>query len=162
GRSTTARSAGTTGTARPPGARSTSSVRTRAPYREHMSADELIATSRRLGTIALVIAGAGGALVVLAFLTLVLPAPSEVPAGSARAIRPTAARAGLGTRALPDLLVERSVRGVAARALAADPPMRPVAPGVVARAVLAWALATGVPVAGIAMVAFGVLKGDTP
>ena len=37
-----------------------------------------------------------------------------------------------------------------------------MAPGVVARAVLAWALATGVPVIGMALVGFGMLNGDTP
>jgi adenylate cyclase len=42
------------------------------------------------------------------------------------------------------------------------PPLRPVAPGVVARSVIAWTLATAVPVGGIGLVAFGVINGDTP
>jgi len=69
---------------------------------------------------------------------------------------------GLTTCALFYLLGERALRNVAARTLAAGPPLRPVAPGVVARSVIAWTLATAVPVGGIAMVAFGVIQGDTP
>jgi adenylate cyclase len=70
--------------------------------------------------------------------------------------------AGLATCALCYLVGERAFRDISARALETGPPVRPVAPGVVARAVLAWALATGVPVVGIAMVAIGILNGDTP
>jgi adenylate cyclase len=69
---------------------------------------------------------------------------------------------GLATCALFYLLGERSLRDVAARALATGPPLRPVAPGVVARSVIAWTLATAVPVGGIGLVAFGVIHGDTP
>jgi adenylate cyclase len=74
----------------------------------------------------------------------------------------TLAMGGLATCGLSYLVGERAFRGIAARALATGPPLRPVAPGVVVRAVLAWALATGVPVVGIALVAFGMLNGDTP
>jgi adenylate cyclase len=69
---------------------------------------------------------------------------------------------GLATCALFYLLGERSLRDIAARALAVGPPLRPVAPGVVARSVIAWTLATAIPVGGIALVAFGVIHGDTP
>jgi adenylate cyclase len=69
---------------------------------------------------------------------------------------------GLTTCALFYLLGERSLREVAARALASGPPLRPVAPGVVARAVIAWTLATAVPVGGIGFIAAGVIHGDTP
>jgi adenylate cyclase len=69
---------------------------------------------------------------------------------------------GLATCALFYLLGERSLRDIAARALATGPPLRPVAPGVVARSVIAWTLATAVPVGGIGLVAFGVINGDTP
>src|SRR5207248_2683328 len=55
-------------------------------------------------------------------------------------ITTTVVMGGLVTCALSYLLVERAMREVSARALAAGPPMRPVTPGVVARAVLAWAL----------------------
>ncbi|MDB5875799.1 MAG: adenylate/guanylate cyclase with integral rane sensor [Ramlibacter sp.] len=69
---------------------------------------------------------------------------------------------GLATCALFYLLGERSLRDIAARALATGPPLRPVAPGVVARSVIAWTLATAVPVGGIGLVALGVISGDTP
>jgi adenylate cyclase len=69
---------------------------------------------------------------------------------------------GLTTCGLFYLFGERSLRDVAARALAAGPPLRPVAPGVVARAVIAWMLATAVPVGGIGFIAAGVIHGDTP
>jgi adenylate cyclase len=72
------------------------------------------------------------------------------------------AMAGLATCALCYLVGERELREISARALVIGPPLRPVAPGVVARAVLAWALATGVPVIGMAMIGFGILNGDTP
>jgi len=69
---------------------------------------------------------------------------------------------GLVTGAIAYLLSERTLRPVTARALAAGVPMRPVAPGVVVRTVLAWALATGVPLVGIIEICSGVLGGDTP
>src|SRR5947209_6694202 len=69
---------------------------------------------------------------------------------------------GLTACAVSYLVVERLTRPIAARALEAGAPVRPVAPGVIVRTVLAWALATGVPIVGVAMVAFGVLHGDTP
>ncbi|MEA2494065.1 MAG: adenylate cyclase [Thermoleophilaceae bacterium] len=69
---------------------------------------------------------------------------------------------GLTTCGLFYLLGERALRDVAARTLASGTPLRPVAPGVVARSVTAWALATAIPVGGIALIAFGVINGDTP
>jgi adenylate cyclase len=60
------------------------------------------------------------------------------------------------------LLAERLWRPFTVRALAAGVPLRPVAPGAMTRTLLAWALASGIPVLGVAMVAFGVLFGDTP
>jgi adenylate cyclase len=74
----------------------------------------------------------------------------------------TVAMGGLTTCALFYLLGERSLRDIAAAALAVGTPLRPVAPGVVARSVIAWTLATAVPVGGIGLIAFGVIKGDTP
>ncbi len=41
-------------------------------------------------------------------------------------------------------------------------PLRPVAPGVIARTVLAWATATAIPVIAIAEIAWGMINGDTP
>ena len=69
---------------------------------------------------------------------------------------------GLVTCAIAYLLGERVLRPVTARALECGAPERPVVPGVIARTVLAWALATGVPVVGIAMIASGIIHGDTP
>jgi adenylate cyclase len=69
---------------------------------------------------------------------------------------------GLVTCAIAYLLGERVLRPVTARALECGAPERPVVPGVIARTVLAWALATGVPVVGIGMVAAGIIHGDTP
>jgi adenylate cyclase len=69
---------------------------------------------------------------------------------------------GLATSAISYLLGERALRPVTARALESGVPERPVVPGVVARTVLAWALATGIPLVGIAWVAGGVIIGDTP
>jgi adenylate cyclase len=69
---------------------------------------------------------------------------------------------GLVTCAIAYLLGERVLRPVTARALECGVPVRPVVPGVIARTVLAWGLATGVPVVGIGMVAAGIIHGDTP
>ncbi len=41
-------------------------------------------------------------------------------------------------------------------------PLRPVAPGVIARTIIAWATATAIPVIGIVDVSFGMINGDTP
>ncbi len=62
------------------------------------------------------------------------------------------AMGGLTTVALSYLLGERMMRPVIARALAVDPPSQPVGPGVRGRLVLAWVLATGVPLAGLAWI----------
>ena len=58
---------------------------------------------------------------------------------------------GLTCTALGYLLVERALRPVTAEALAAGPVRRPKGPGVVARLLLAWVCATGVPLAGLLM-----------
>ena len=59
---------------------------------------------------------------------------------------------GLSTAACAYLLTERLLRPAAARALATGTPQRLAVPGVAWRAVLAWALGTGVPVAGLVLV----------
>ncbi|MDP3890574.1 adenylate/guanylate cyclase domain-containing protein, partial [Nocardioides sp.] len=51
------------------------------------------------------------------------------------------------------LLTEFALRPIAARALEAGPPRRRVSAGVVGRSVLAWLLGSGVPVAGLMLVA---------
>ncbi|MDA8269045.1 MAG: adenylate/guanylate cyclase domain-containing protein, partial [Actinomycetota bacterium] len=67
----------------------------------------------------------------------------------------TIALTGMSTAACAYLLTERVLRAAVARALDQGPPERLTVPGVAARAVLAWALGTGVPVAGL--VAIGVV-----
>ncbi len=62
---------------------------------------------------------------------------------------------GVVTASCAYLVTERILRSPAARALARGAPRRFVVPGVTTRAVLAWALGTGVPVAGL--VAIGTL-----
>jgi adenylate cyclase len=59
------------------------------------------------------------------------------------------------------LMVIRVGRPVAARALAAGVPHRPVLPGITTRAVLAWVLGTGAPLIGLMLIALGELVGWT-
>lgn len=56
---------------------------------------------------------------------------------------------GLSTAACAYLITERLLRTAVARALEDPTPSRLAVPGVAARAVLAWALGTGVPLAGL-------------
>ena len=67
---------------------------------------------------------------------------------------------GITTCALIYLATERLLRPVTARALAANPPKRPVGPGVEGRLVTAWGLASGVPLLGLALLAIGALSGE--
>ena len=67
---------------------------------------------------------------------------------------------GLVTASCAYLLAERIARPAAARALADGLPKRLAVPGVVTRAVLAWALGTGLPVLGLMAVGLLVLGGD--
>ncbi|MHA6796955.1 adenylate/guanylate cyclase domain-containing protein [Pseudonocardia bannensis] len=64
---------------------------------------------------------------------------------------------GLTTVALAYLLSERILRPAAARVLATDPPRRRKRFGVLVRAVLFWALGTGVPVLGLLLSAVSAL-----
>jgi len=64
------------------------------------------------------------------------------------------------TVALAYLLAERIMRPVAARALAHGMPEKPVLPGVTTRALLAWALGSGVPLVGTCAVAIVALTGE--
>ena len=73
----------------------------------------------------------------------------------------TVALGGLTTSAMTFLLAERVLRPVVARALAASSLEAPLTPGVTARLVAVWGLATGVPVLGLVMVgAFAVLADE--
>ncbi|HWC39728.1 MAG TPA: adenylate/guanylate cyclase domain-containing protein [Acidimicrobiales bacterium] len=71
-------------------------------------------------------------------------------------VAPLVALTGISTAACAYLLTERILRSPAARALTRETPEQLAVPGVAARALLAWALGTGVPVSGL--VAIGVLQ----
>ena len=66
----------------------------------------------------------------------------------------------LTTCAVGYLLTDRMMRPLTARALAWGPPPKPVRPGVKGRLVLAWLLATAVPLIGLVWVAISVLVTD--
>jgi adenylate cyclase len=66
------------------------------------------------------------------------------------------------TCAISYLLAEWVLRPITARALEHGPPESPVAPGVVVRTALAWALATGPPLVGIAWTAVDIAEGRIP
>jgi adenylate cyclase len=67
---------------------------------------------------------------------------------------------GVVTAACAYLLAERIMRIAAARALADAIPERLAVPGVATRAVLAWALGTGVPTAGLVAIGIAELTGQ--
>ncbi len=71
----------------------------------------------------------------------------------------TVALAGVTTSAVGYLMTERILRPITARVLKADVPVRPEVPGVAARALLAWALGTAVPVVGAMLVGLFTLAG---
>lgn len=87
----------------------------------------------------------------LLFSTLNASAGTTVAAG----IAATIVLGGASSCALQYLLVEWIMRPITARALAQNVPSRSTGPGVTLRLAMAWTLATGVPVLGIA--AFGTL-----
>jgi adenylate cyclase len=66
---------------------------------------------------------------------------------------------GVTTCASAYLMAERITRAASARALSYGMPDRPVLPGVTSRALLAWALGSGVPTLGLALVAIVDLAG---
>ena len=66
----------------------------------------------------------------------------------------------LTTCAVCYLLTDRLMRPLTARALAYGPPSRPARPGVKGRLVLAWVLATAVPLIGVIAVAIRALATD--
>lgn len=68
---------------------------------------------------------------------------------------------GMSTCAFGYLLSERAMRPITARALAAGPPERPLTPGVSIRLVMAWILATGVPLLGMLAIAASYLAGNS-
>ena len=72
----------------------------------------------------------------------------------------TALLGGVTTGAMSYLLAERIMRPASARALAHGMPDGPVLPGVTPRALLAWALGSGVPLVGLCAVAIVDLAGE--
>ncbi len=66
---------------------------------------------------------------------------------------------GLTTSAISYLLTERILRPVVARALSHRAPRKPVTLGIVTRSLSAWALGTGIPLFGLALVAIASLAG---
>jgi adenylate cyclase len=69
---------------------------------------------------------------------------------------------GLTTTAITYLLTERIMRPLTARALAADSPPQLCGPGVQGRLLLAWLLATGVPLLGLGFVGLHTLFDGAP
>jgi len=72
----------------------------------------------------------------------------------------TALLGAVTTGAMAYLLAERIMRAASARALAHGVPEKPVLPGVTTRALLAWALGSGVPLVGLCAVAIVALAGE--
>lgn len=68
----------------------------------------------------------------------------------------------LSTCALGYLLAERLTRGIARLALESGVPERPAVPSITTRVLLAWAMSTGVPVLGVALIGGGSLIGVLP
>jgi adenylate cyclase len=99
----------------------------------------------------------GWAVAAVLFSLINLPASTDL----ALHIALTTVMGGLTCVAVTYLLVERVLRPVTAEALAGwtGPASRPRGLGVVTRLVLAWVCATGVPLAGLAMLGAQVLTG---
>ncbi|HEX8074195.1 MAG TPA: adenylate/guanylate cyclase domain-containing protein [Thermoleophilaceae bacterium] len=95
----------------------------------------------------------GGA-VLLGLVNLIFVTP-----GVAAVIFATMSVGGVTTTAVGYLKGERILRPVIACALAEQPPERSVGPGVGARVVTVWVVATGVPLLGIAAIAVTSLAG---
>ena len=70
--------------------------------------------------------------------------------------------AGLATCAFSYLVSERATRQIARHALEDGPPEHPAVPGVTTRIMLTWALSTGAPVLGVALIGGGVVLGILP
>lgn len=68
----------------------------------------------------------------------------------------------LATCALGYLIAERLTRGIARLALQAGVPEQPTVPSVTTRVMLAWAMSTGVPVLGLALIGGGIIVGVLP
>ena len=69
----------------------------------------------------------------------------------------TVALGGLVTSAFAYMFAERLLRPAAARALAARPLEKPALPGLVGRALIAWAIGSGIPLFGLTMIGLSAL-----
>ena len=87
-----------------------------------------------------------------------LPSVTEAPAASLY-IFSTVALGGISTSAVWYLIAERVMRPVSARALAGGAPGSWFGPTIQRRLTMAWTLATGVPLLGVAVLAVGYLCG---
>src|SRR3954451_11403696 len=96
------------------------------------------------------------AAVVFGLLNMVLPG------GFGPIVFVTLVLGGLTTSAVTYLMSERAMLPITSRALASGLPDRPVTPGVRARLLTAWILATGVPVLGIVALSIAQLAGSDP
>lgn len=96
----------------------------------------------------------GGGVVVFTVLTLLTEPDLALTVGVAVTF------GGVVTCMAAYLLTEFVMRPVAARALVGPPPDRPLAPGVTGRSLLAWALGSAIPVAGLVLVAILALVRD--
>ncbi|MGH2953586.1 MAG: adenylate/guanylate cyclase domain-containing protein [Solirubrobacterales bacterium] len=85
--------------------------------------------------------------------TIAVPVIATVDFAAAVASAITVVLGGLTACSLQYLLVERIMRPLTARALAGGSPPGDTVPGVGARVTMAWTLATGVPLLGIALLA---------
>jgi adenylate cyclase len=133
-----------------------------APIMGWLSAERPPTASERARTLEFPLLGykvmgplwAGGAL-----LLGVLDAAVFSP-GFGAAVGLTIALGGLTTCTVIVLWAERAMREVLALALQSGVPRDPVGPGVGAQMMLAWALATGVPLVGLVLVTAAVLLGS--
>jgi adenylate cyclase len=82
-----------------------------------------------------------------------------VPAGDVVSTALAIGLGGITTCALIYLMTERLLRPVTVRALAAGSPEHPVGPAVPVRLITAWALASGVPLLGLSLLAVQTLRG---
>jgi adenylate cyclase len=86
---------------------------------------------------------------------------ADASADAAFHVSSTIVMGGITTITVAYLVNERLQRSVTARALATAPPKRVHGPGVKGRLVLAWSLATGVPLGGAIMVACHGLRDES-
>src|SRR3954469_11292005 len=132
-----------------------------SPVLAWLSANRPPTASERIDTLRFPFAGLkvigplwAGAAVVIGTLDAFISSPGYGALAGA-----TVALGGATTCTVIALWAERALRDVSAAALEDGVPAEPVGPGVGTRMVLAWALATGIPLFGVVLVAVAVLFG---